>query len=63
MKKLHRSPKDRKISGLYGGLAEYFDVDPIRVRILAVAAVFLTGIGLSAYRVMSVVIPNGNGGN
>jgi phage shock protein C len=33
-KKLYRSKKDRWISGVCGGLAEYFNVDPIIVRLL-----------------------------
>ena len=31
-KKLYRSRKDRKICGVCGGLAKYFDIDPTIVR-------------------------------
>ncbi|MBS3149725.1 PspC domain-containing protein, partial [Candidatus Woesearchaeota archaeon] len=33
-KRLYRSIKDRKIAGVCGGMAEYFDVDPTVVRLL-----------------------------
>jgi phage shock protein C len=32
-KKLYRSKKNRKIAGVCGGIAEYFDIDPIIVRL------------------------------
>jgi phage shock protein PspC (stress-responsive transcriptional regulator) len=33
-KRLYRSTGDRKIAGVCGGLAEYFNVDPVIIRIL-----------------------------
>ncbi|MBR0471497.1 MAG: PspC domain-containing protein [Methanosphaera sp.] len=33
-KKLYRSEKDRMIAGVCGGLADYFDVDSVVVRLL-----------------------------
>ena len=45
-KRLYRSLIDRKIAGVAGGLAEYFDTDPLLLRlafvILAFAIVFLS---------------------
>ena len=38
MKSLTRSSTDRKLSGVSGGLAQYFDVDPILFRVGFVAA-------------------------
>ena len=35
-KKLYRSKKDKKIAGVCGGIAEYFDVDPTLVRLFTV---------------------------
>jgi phage shock protein C len=43
-KKLHLSSKDKKIAGVCGGIAEYFDFDPTLVRILWVL-LSLIGIG------------------
>ncbi|MFC2026759.1 PspC domain-containing protein [Chloroflexota bacterium] len=56
-KKLYRSKTNRKIWGICGGLAEYFDVDPTLVRVLAVVSIFISGFGLIAYIVMRLVIP------
>lgn len=35
-KKLYKSSTDKKISGVCGGIAEYFDIDPTLVRVIAV---------------------------
>ncbi len=56
-KRLYRSKKDRVIAGVCGGLAEYFSVDPVIVRILAVASIFLSGVGLLAYVIAIFVVP------
>lgn len=36
MKKLYRSTTDKKIAGVCGGLAEYFEIDATFVRVIAV---------------------------
>lgn len=56
-KKLYRSRTDRKISGVCGGLAKYFDVDPVIVRVIAVVSIFVTGVSIIAYIVMALVVP------
>ncbi len=58
-KKLYRSETDKKISGLIGGLAEYFEVDSAVLRVLALFALFVTGIvpGIIAYFVALLVVP------
>lgn len=45
------------IAGICGGIAEYFDIDPIFVRIIAVLTIFLNGIGLIAYIIAWIFIP------
>ena len=55
-KKLYRSRTDRKIWGVCGGLAKYFDIDPTIVRVIAIASVFFTGSGIIAYIVMAIVV-------
>ncbi len=58
-KKLYRSTKDKKIAGVCGGLAEYFDIDPVIVRILAVILLLPGGLpGLVPYVILWVVVPN-----
>ena len=56
--KLYRSRKDRKIWGVCGGLANYFDIDPTIVRIVAVASLFVGSLGFWVYIVMALVVPN-----
>ncbi len=57
-RRLTRTSWDAPVSGVCGGLARYFGVDPSLVRVLAVvAAVFTFPAALIAYAVMWAVIP------
>jgi phage shock protein C len=56
-KRLYRSRKDKMISGVCGGIAEYFDVDPVWVRLLTVLIGFTTGVGIIVYLIAWIVIP------
>ena len=56
-KRLYRSRTDRQISGVCGGLAAYFKVDPTLVRLLFVLGLLLVGSTIWAYLVMMIVIP------
>jgi phage shock protein C len=58
MKKLYRSRRNRMIGGVCGGIAEYFNIDPVIVRIIAVAFFFMGGSALLAYVIGLIVIPN-----
>jgi phage shock protein C len=54
---LTRSTTDRKIGGVAGGVASYFGLDPVLVRVgFAVTALF-SGAGLVAYLVMLAIVP------
>lgn len=56
--RLYRSQKDKMIAGVCGGLAEYFDVDPVIIRIAFVAAIlFSGGMGLIVYVLLWIVVP------
>jgi phage shock protein C len=57
-KRLMRSWTDRKIAGVCGGLAEYFDLDPTLLRVVWVLLVLFAGTGLLAYIVMWIVVPS-----
>jgi phage shock protein C len=57
VKKLYRSKKNRKIAGVCGGIAEYFGVDPIIVRLIALILVLSAGGGLIAYIIAWIVVP------
>ncbi len=56
-KRLYRSKTDRKIAGVCGGLAQYFDIDPTIIRVIAVVSIFFTGAGIIAYIVLALVVP------
>ena len=44
MKKLHRSRKDKVVSGVIGGIGEYLDIDPTLLRLVFVFITIMTGI-------------------
>ncbi|MCF0174141.1 MAG: PspC domain-containing protein [Bacteroidales bacterium] len=57
MKKFHLSAKDKKIAGVCGGIAEYFKIDSLIVRIAFVVLVLCCGIGAIAYIVLALLAP------
>ncbi|HNX11213.1 MAG TPA: PspC domain-containing protein [bacterium] len=57
VKRLYRSKKERIIFGVCGGLAEYFKIDPILVRILFLLLAFGGGSGIFIYLVLAVITP------
>jgi phage shock protein C len=56
-KRLMRSSTDKKIGGVCGGLAEYFDMDPTLVRVIWLLAIFFAGTGFLVYIILWVVLP------
>ena len=56
-KRLYRSKKNSVIAGVCGGLGEYFNIDPVIFRIIAVILVLAEGIGLLAYIIAWIAIP------
>jgi phage shock protein C len=61
-KKLYRSRDHRWLSGVCGGLAKYFGLDPIIIRILALVALCLCFFGtVAAYIIMTIAVPLDNG--
>lgn len=56
-RKFYRSSTDQKIGGVCGGLAEYFDIDPLLVRIAFLVLFFGFGTGLLAYIILWILAP------
>ena len=57
-KKLTRSVTDKKLTGLCGGLARYFNVDATLVRLIVAAAAFFSfGTAILIYIIGSLIIP------
>ncbi len=57
-KRLYKSATDKKIAGVCGGIAEYFNVDSTLIRLAWVAFCALGGSGLLAYIIAALVIPD-----
>ena len=59
MKKLYRS-SNRILAGVYGGIAEYLNIDPTVVRVLYIVLSFFSAAfpGLLLYLILLLFIPN-----
>ena len=57
-KKLYKSSTDKKIAGVCGGIAEYFNIDSTLVRLGWVLFSLLGGSGLLAYLICAIIIPS-----
>ncbi|MCL2402287.1 MAG: PspC domain-containing protein [Oscillospiraceae bacterium] len=54
-KRLYRSRTNRIIAGVCGGFGEYFNIDPVIIRILAIV---IPGFGWFAYLICALIIPS-----
>jgi phage shock protein PspC (stress-responsive transcriptional regulator) len=57
-RQLRRSRSDRMLAGVSGGLAAYFDVNPVFYRVGFVVLALLGGAGIVIYAVCALVIPD-----
>lgn len=58
MKRIYRSQNDRILSGVCGGFAEYFSVDPSLVRLVWIFFTLFGGSGILAYIFAMIIIPD-----
>lgn len=57
-KKLYRSEKEKIIFGVCGGLANYFEIDPVIIRMIFLFLLFTSnGVGLLLYLVLALIVP------
>lgn len=58
-KRLYRSENNKVFFGVMGGLGEYFDIDPVLLRVLYIFLCIFTAVfpGVVAYILASLVIP------
>jgi eukaryotic-like serine/threonine-protein kinase len=56
-KRLMRSRTDKKIAGVCGGLAEYFNVSPILMRVVSSFVFLFTGVGIFLYPILWIALP------
>ena len=54
---LYRRATDRSIFGVCGGLADYFGIDPILVRLAFVLVTLAGGAGILVYLILTLVTP------
>ena len=57
-RRLSRCRHDRMLAGVASGMAEYFEVDPTLIRVLWLISIFFGGLGLVAYIVLAIIMPN-----
>ena len=57
-KKLYKSSTDKKLAGVCGGIAEYFNIDSTLVRLGWVLFGLLGGSGLLAYIIAAIIMPD-----
>ena len=57
VKKLYRSRENAMLAGVCGGIGEYFDIDPTLVRLAWVVLGFCGGVGIWAYIIAALIIP------
>ncbi len=58
MKRLYKIEQGKMISGVCGGVAEYFNIDPSLVRIAWVVVGLAGGAGVLAYIIAAIILPN-----
>jgi phage shock protein PspC (stress-responsive transcriptional regulator) len=60
MKRLYRSKTDKVLAGVCGGVGEYFDADPVLIRLLYLLATVFTGVipGILGYLIAIVIVPD-----
>jgi phage shock protein C len=58
-RQLTRSETNKRIAGVCGGIAEYFDIDPTLVRVAFVVGALVGGPGFLLYLILWIVLPRG----
>ena len=57
-KRLYLSKKDKMIAGVCGGLGEYFNIDPVIIRLVwVIFALISFGFGILVYLLAWIIIP------
>lgn len=56
-KRLYKIEQGKKIDGVCGGVAEYFDIDATLIRLLWIVFSCWGGSGILAYIIAAIVMP------
>ena len=57
MPRLRKSERERVLFGVSGGLGDYFELDPVFVRVGFIALCFASGLGVVLYIALAIVMP------
>ena len=61
-KRLFKSERDKKISGVCGGIGRYFGIDPTLIRLVWLLFIFCGGTGIIAYIISAIIMPEAEPG-
>ena len=56
-RRFYRNPDDKIIAGVGSGIASYFNIDPVIIRLLFVVSIFVGGTGILLYIALWIIIP------
>ncbi len=56
-RRFYRDPDNYYLGGVASGLGEYFDVDPLWIRLAFVCLIFAKGLGILIYAILWIVVP------
>ncbi|MBC6410165.1 MAG: PspC domain-containing protein [Ekhidna sp.] len=57
IKKLYRNSEDKVLGGISSGIASYFGIDPVVMRVIFAGSIFLGGAGFIAYIILWIITP------
>ena len=60
-KKLYRSTKDKKLAGVCGGIAEYFETVATIIRLAVVLLTLFAGMSIWLYIIAALIMPEDPG--
>lgn len=63
MRKLYRSRENKILAGVCGGVGEYFQIDPVIIRLLWIVLSLVWGFGVILYIIAIFIIPPQPQGN
>lgn len=57
-KRLYKIEEGKKICGVCGGIAEYFNMDPTLIRLIWVVLMFCAGLSIWVYIIAALIMPS-----
>ena len=57
MKRFYKIEEGKKVCGVCGGIAEYFNIDPTIIRLITAVLCLVCGTGIVIYFIAALVMP------